>query len=181
MRTHGTLTKWNDDRGFGFITPAQAGEELFVHISAFPRDGQRPRLGEVISYEVETDAQGKSRAVRVMRPGRRSVSRPERRTARPKPASRLVSAVFSIAAIAAIGAYVYSRSGGVAQPPPVAAAPAPAAMVRPVATPAFQCDGRTTCGQMNSCAQARFFIQHCPNTTMDGDGDGIPCEQQWCD
>jgi len=43
-----------------------------------------------------------------------------------------------------------------------------------------QCDGRTHCPQMRSCAEATYFIQHCPNTQMDGDGDGVPCEDQWC-
>lgn len=75
MRIHGTLTRWNDERGFGFITPAQRNDEIFVHISAFPRHGGRPRLNEVISFEVQTDAKGKPRAVRVMRPGRRRRTR----------------------------------------------------------------------------------------------------------
>lgn len=44
----------------------------------------------------------------------------------------------------------------------------------------FSCDGRTRCAQMTSCEEATYFIQHCPNTTMDGDHDGVPCEQQWC-
>jgi len=40
----------------------------------------------------------------------------------------------------------------------------------------FSCDGRQHCSQMNSRAEAVFFINHCPNTKMDGDYDGIPCE-----
>jgi Excalibur calcium-binding domain/Domain of unknown function (DUF4124) len=44
----------------------------------------------------------------------------------------------------------------------------------------YQCDGRTHCSQMSSCDEATFFINHCPNTEMDGDTDGIPCESQWC-
>jgi len=44
----------------------------------------------------------------------------------------------------------------------------------------FTCDGRTHCSQMTSCAEATFFLNNCPNTKMDGDHDGIPCEQQWC-
>lgn len=43
-----------------------------------------------------------------------------------------------------------------------------------------RCDGRTHCSQMTSCSEATFFIQNCPNTEIDGDGDGIPCERQWC-
>ena len=42
MRTHGTLTKWNEERGFGFITPAKGTADLFVHISAFPRGWGAP-------------------------------------------------------------------------------------------------------------------------------------------
>ena len=40
----------------------------------------------------------------------------------------------------------------------------------------FRCDGRQYCSQMNSRAEAEFFIRNCPNTKMDGDRDGIPCE-----
>ncbi|MBO9717597.1 MAG: excalibur calcium-binding domain-containing protein [Pseudoxanthomonas sp.] len=44
----------------------------------------------------------------------------------------------------------------------------------------FSCDGRTYCSQMRSCAEATWFIQHCPGTKMDGNNDGVPCERQWC-
>lgn len=44
----------------------------------------------------------------------------------------------------------------------------------------FRCDGRTYCSQMNSCAEAKYFLEHCPNVKMDGDHDGVPCERQWC-
>ncbi|WP_240920827.1 excalibur calcium-binding domain-containing protein [Rubrivivax sp. JA1026] len=51
----------------------------------------------------------------------------------------------------------------------------------PATTPSrFSCDGRTRCTQMRSCEEAKFFLDHCPGVQMDGDGDGIPCEQQWC-
>ncbi len=43
----------------------------------------------------------------------------------------------------------------------------------------FKCDGRTHCSQMTSLAEAEFFLQHCPNTKMDGDRDGNPCERQF--
>ncbi len=50
----------------------------------------------------------------------------------------------------------------------------------PSAKQQYQCDGRTYCSQMISCAEATFFINNCPDTKMDGDNDGIPCESQWC-
>jgi hypothetical protein len=48
------------------------------------------------------------------------------------------------------------------------------------AKPQYTCDGRTYCAQMKSCEEATFFLRNCPGTKMDGDNDGIPCEQQLC-
>ena len=50
----------------------------------------------------------------------------------------------------------------------------------PTVSAQFRCDGRTRCSQMTSCEEAKFFRANCPGTQMDGDNDGIPCEQQWC-
>lgn len=44
----------------------------------------------------------------------------------------------------------------------------------------FKCDGRTHCSQMTSCEEATFFLNNCPDTKMDGNNDGVPCEKQWC-
>ena len=40
----------------------------------------------------------------------------------------------------------------------------------------FSCGRRKTCGQMSSCAEARFHFTQCGNGRLDGDNDGIPCE-----
>ena len=48
------------------------------------------------------------------------------------------------------------------------------------ATGAYRCDGRIHCSQMTSCDEAQYFLRHCPGARMDGDGNGIPCEKQWC-
>ncbi|MGY8869400.1 MAG: excalibur calcium-binding domain-containing protein [Pseudomonadales bacterium] len=45
--------------------------------------------------------------------------------------------------------------------------------------PSYTCDGRQHCSQMRSYEEAVYFIRHCPNTKMDGDHDGIPCERQF--
>lgn len=47
-------------------------------------------------------------------------------------------------------------------------------------TSSSRCDGRTHCSQMRSCEEATYFLKNCPGTQMDGDYDGVPCEQQWC-
>lgn len=41
---------------------------------------------------------------------------------------------------------------------------------------AFSCSVRKTCGQMTSCAEARYHLTECGNTRLDRDGDGVPCE-----
>lgn len=66
---------------------------------------------------------------------------------------------------------------GTAAPSPGLPAPL-AATPRPGAAP--RCDGRTRCAQMRSCEEASWFLRHCPGVQMDGDGDGVPCERQWC-
>ncbi|HEM7770979.1 TPA: excalibur calcium-binding domain-containing protein [Acinetobacter baumannii] len=42
--------------------------------------------------------------------------------------------------------------------------------------PQFHCDRREHCTQMRSLDEARWFVRNCPNTKMDGDHDGEPCE-----
>lgn len=176
MRTHGTLAKWNDDRGFGFIAPAQGNEEIFVHVSAFPRDGVRPRISELISFETEAGPNGKKRAVRVMRPGQRTPPHRPRTIERADQSSGRIGTVLSLLATGAIGVYGYSYfSKSASAPSSVQTATASGEQ-----SVTFICDGRTMCSQMTSCAEAEYFLQQCPNTKMDGNGDGEPCEQQWC-
>ena len=179
MRTHGTLIKWNEDRGFGFIAPAQGSDEVFVHISAFAREGGRPSVGELVSFETEMGPKGQ-RAIRVMRGGQRAaVPHRRRETQHPNRSRGLLGTIASLVTLGAIGAYAVSRldepvDEPVLEPPPTVAAAAA------LPAPSFSCDGRTRCSEMTSCAEAQYFLQHCPNTQMDGNNDGEPCEEQWC-
>ena len=54
------IVKWfNDDKGFGFITPDEAGADLFVHHSGIVSDGFRTlREGARVSYEAEAGPKG---------------------------------------------------------------------------------------------------------------------------
>lgn len=62
MRFEGTIKTWNEDRGFGFISPVQGGQDIFLHIKAFTTRGIRPQVGQLVSFEIELNAKGKKRA-----------------------------------------------------------------------------------------------------------------------
>lgn len=178
MRVHGTLSKWNDDRGFGFITPAKGDRDIFVHISEFPRDGVRPRVDELISFEVESAPDGKRRAVRVMRPNRPAPRGPSISRRHNPARRRWLDGSISLAVVAAIGVYATHQfeSRSTAKEAPGSSSIRSAAET----DSKYTCDGRTHCSEMRSCDEATWFIRHCPNTKMDGNGDGVPCETQWC-
>ena len=65
MRFDGVVKSWQDERGFGFIEPAKGGQELFVHIKAFPFAFGRPTVGAKVTFEVEPGTDGKKRAVKI--------------------------------------------------------------------------------------------------------------------
>lgn len=207
-RYQGRLKKWNADRGFGFIVADDGGADLFVHISAFARNAPLPVVGEALSFEVEPDRDGKRRAVQVLRPGEQMVKATVkpikmRRGASAAAAPGWTGKTFVVLLlIGALGVLGYNRFvtktakyeslapaqllAPVAAPVSVlgpAPVPAPAALFSParLAVPAdFRCDGRNMCSQMTSCKEATLFLQNCPGMKMDGNGDGVPCEQQWC-
>jgi len=62
MHTKGKLTTWNDEKGFGFITPSANGEQVFIHISAFSNRNRRPEINQLVTYISSTDKQGRLRA-----------------------------------------------------------------------------------------------------------------------
>ena len=110
MRIEGQLKRWNGDRGFGFITSDQGGPEIFVHVSAFPKDGQRPRIGERLSFEIEIDNNGKQRAIHLVCLDRQ-VRRP---TSQGKPTRRsgskgIFKRIFQLAIVVALAAYGYAE------------------------------------------------------------------------
>ncbi len=80
MRFDGHIKSWTDDRGFGFIEPVMGGQEIFVHIKSFPARCGRPQIGQLVSFEVELNHEGKKRAknVEISRmPLRKSLRRAE--------------------------------------------------------------------------------------------------------
>jgi cold shock CspA family protein len=190
----------------------QEDADLFVHVSALTFDGKAPAAGERVSYQLGSGKDGKPCAVQVFFPDRplsladgftpaassplpvRDESTRSAPLAAPKPRREPVyrrkgSWRGKLIPLLVLGGLfsLYSRfSADSLSPLPVSSfsqdevsSPASAPQA---ATFTRQCDGRQYCSQMTSCEEATWFLQHCPNTKMDGHGkgNGIPCESQWC-
>ena len=182
MRFKGTLARWNSERGFGFIRPMEPGPDVFVHASAFGRGDPPPRVGEVLTYETSNGPDGRPRAVAVARPG--AVSRatePRTDRSRTRRASRSTGWLAPLGVVALGMAAGFGYRSWVQEPADPDAATVGDVIERlDEPAPAYACGGRTHCSQMHSCDEATWVLNNCPNTKMDGDGDGVPCERQWC-
>ncbi|PKG82774.1 cold-shock protein [Colwellia sp. 75C3] len=153
----GKIVRWNDDRGFGFISAKNNKSDVFAHISQFKKGYRSPRVGDSVNFQV-TMEKGKTSA--------KLISfidvQPIPKLILPFAPQILISILILIPSCITyiylnkpIQPEVYNEMG-------------------------FTCGGKNYCSQMISCNEAKFYLANCPNVEIDGDGDGIPCERQLC-
>ncbi len=65
MRYQGKITSWKDGKGFGFVATNGKSEKAFVHIKAFADRERRPVEGDLISYELILEQNGRFRADKI--------------------------------------------------------------------------------------------------------------------
>ncbi len=190
IRSKGTLTKWLDDKGFGFITPEKGKQEIFVHISAFDRNlPRRPKAGDTIFFYVQKDENGKAKAVDAIIEGVAPISRTFPSQHRPIRKERNSNSSWKLLVLCIIliiwgGATIYdkflSRNGQQVSNVSQVASGLNTSQNTVQSSSRYTCAGKIHCSEMSSCEEATFYQQNCPGTLMDGDNDGIPCERQHC-
>lgn len=173
MRLQGRVIEWNDERGFGFVVQNGATERTFLHVSAFRKSRGGPLLGSLVTYEIRRDDKGRLQAAAAELIG----GKPSRQ----RSAGAFSSAIVGFALLLVLGYVGYIRFSNPASTISASAYKIVSARDALRSNPEFQCKPeKNSCSKMASCAEALFHQERCKVPDMDGDRDGIPCEQQWC-
>jgi uncharacterized membrane protein YsdA (DUF1294 family)/cold shock CspA family protein len=64
-QNRGKITVWKEDKGYGFITPDEGGNDVFVHASSLPSGLKRPPQNAAVSYSLGHDIQKRPRAINI--------------------------------------------------------------------------------------------------------------------
>lgn len=180
----GKLKNWQGVKGFGFIQSDELKKDVFIHISTLKAMSRQPKVGDFIYFEVEQQANGKFNAVNCRIEGVATKSWLTKKSRIRKNSPRRKNKLVLLLMLLVIGFFTYQRlvSNVPRLQTPNNQIPSSSVLSNELKSELsdtgtqFSCDSRQYCSQMNSRAEAEFFTRYCPNTKMDGDNDGIPCE-----
>jgi uncharacterized membrane protein YsdA (DUF1294 family)/cold shock CspA family protein len=76
MRLQGRVTRWKDEKGFGFIALERGGDDIFLHISDLETRRKRPAVGDIVTFELSYDERRRKRARQVSFAGEEAAAIP---------------------------------------------------------------------------------------------------------
>ncbi|MFA3792568.1 excalibur calcium-binding domain-containing protein [Aliiglaciecola sp. SL4] len=170
----GKLTNWNDDKGFGFIKADGLTRDTFIHISELKHMSRKPRMGDYINFEI-ANTNGKSRAIKASIEGVGAIPKPSFKRNNKKQFKLRFSYILILISFGILAIKHFQEPAKSTSQSTIISWPT---FTETESKQNFSCDGRQHCSQMTSRAEAEYFLRNCPNTKMDGDRDGIPCERQ---
>lgn len=174
LRFQGKIKSWNEAKGFGFIAPNDGSKDVFIHISKFENTHKKPRINSLVTYEISLDKSKRHCAVNARYVGDKSELKLKTKTKTSNLGGKILNLlVFSI--ILFVINDIYKHRGSTLE-----SSMYKATHERDYQKSNYSCEGKTYCSEMKSCGEALFYQENCSATEMDGDRDGIPCEQQWC-
>ena len=209
MRLKGKVVKWFDDKGYGFISTGDVGDKVFAHITAFPNGAERPNFAEEVTYELMKDAKNRMQAVKILyvnRPKKeltlvnetpnekyRRIKTPYTTRSGYKDNKTSSFRYFLVIILIIVSLMIWSKYHHLLdslsfvsernlqiQKNSTDLKQGLANSNNSFEANHFQCKGKTHCGEMASCEEAKFYLKSCSGNISDGDRDGIPCEDQWC-
>lgn len=177
----GKLKRWNDDKGFGFVSSGGREKDVFIHISALRWMERRPIVGDIITYQVHMDNDGRKRAVNAKIEGAAEIKpKAVQKKLKKQDKSNWLSKVIATTFVMLVGTIAYNKIVTNNKHHENSTASVFSFAEENESNKNYSCAGKIYCSEMTSCVEAKFYQRNCPGTKMDGDGDGIPCESQWC-
>ena len=176
----GTIVTWKSDKGFGFIRPEDGSADVFVHIRDLGNISRPPQVGDTITYQPMKGEDGRLRAADAHISGLPRLPQPKAkvradRGRRPDGGTLSKAVGVLLTVVLVLAAYSSLKPA-----PRLANATTVVHQTADSPDEQYRCAGKTYCSEMSSCAEAKYYLKHCPTMKMDGDGDGVPCESQWC-
>ncbi len=185
VRYQGTLRYWYEDRGYGFISPDDGSQDVFIYFSQLEHLCRPPQLGDRITYELD-ELSGRPKAVKADIPGvpRRSYGFSKMGMAQLFSARNILR--FWMLILVSIILFMTLERWQSLQDDKeaLAASPYPDMLRSSLSVfpfdPARQCGIKNQCSQMRSCQEAIYYLDECGVTGLDPDNNRIPCEQSVC-
>ncbi|WP_434930649.1 excalibur calcium-binding domain-containing protein [Shewanella sp. HL-SH5] len=206
----GTLVRWNKDKGFGFIKPETSSDvDVFIHITTLKHMARKLLIGDEILFHRENQPDGKVKAVKASIEGVAVIAGSSQAKVADTPlsgpfnlpsnnkthhslrtsSSSVIGRIILVLIVLNLAIYGFNKyqdfkATAILTNEDVEQIEWTPAMQQPssiIPSNQFRCEtGKTHCSHMRSCAEATFYTRNCPGTEMDGDGDGVPCERQFC-